>query len=382
MTVRREQRRDPDTGAAREFWMVDVNFTHPDGRRQRIRKVSPVQTRRGAEAYERELRGTLLAGTFRRKEEEVPTLERFAQEFLDGYAKANNKPSEVAAKEWICRLHLVPVFGRRRLDEIDARSIERYKARKLDEGYKATTVNNQLMTLGKLLRVAQEWGIIQVVPTIRRLKVPKPDFDFLSFNEAQRLVDGAEPEWRPMVVLALNTGLRLGELLGLQWDDCDLVARRILVRRSSWHGVVGTPKSGRQREVPLNGRAVTALKEHRHLRGPWVFCQEDGAALVQHHCRPVLRRACKRAGMREVQWHALRHSFASHLVMCGEPLKAVQELLGHASIEMTMRYAHLSPDVRRSAVDALDEVVVQANGNMTATEPRAAQRRTRRSRKV
>ncbi|MEE8408471.1 MAG: tyrosine-type recombinase/integrase [Myxococcota bacterium] len=381
MTARREKRRDPDTGVTRMFWMIDVNFTHPDGRGQRVRKVSPVQTRRGAEAYERELRAALLAGTHRRKEAPVPTLQQFAKEFLDGYAKANNKPSEVAAKEWILRLHLVPALGRRRLGDIDARGIERYKADKLGEGYQPTTVNNHLMTLGKLLRVAKEWGVIEYVPTIRRLKVAKPAFDFLSFSEADRLVEAAEPEWRAMIVLALNTGLRLGELIGLQWDDCDLKARRLLVRRSSWHGVLGTPKSGRQREVPLNALALDALKRHRHLRGPWVFCREDGSPLKQHHGRPVLRRACKRAGLREVQWHCLRHSFASGMVIRGETLKAVQELLGHASIEMTMRYSHLSPVVRRSAVDAHVAREPIPDGNMTATEVGHAVRRKRRGRK-
>jgi len=166
-------------------------------------------------------------------------------------------------------------------------------------------------------------------------------------------VAATEPEWRAMVMVALNTGLRLGEVTALQWDDCDLVAGRILVRRSSWHGILGLPKSGKAREVPMNPTVVETLRQHRHLRGPWVFCQPDGSMLIQHHCKPPLRRACKRAGLRQVQWHLLRHTFASHLVMRGISLKAVQELLGHASIEMTMRYAHLSPDVRREAVGVL-----------------------------
>ncbi len=278
MTVRREKRRD--TGTTRMFWMVDVNFTHPDGRRQRVRKVAPVQTRRGAEAYERELRTSLLAGTHGREEVAVPKLKQFAKEFLDGYARANNKPSEVAAKEWILRLHLVPMFGSKRLDEIRPRDIGRYKADKLDAGLTASTINKQLMTLGKLLRVAVEWGVLKSAPKVKRLRAPKPEFDFLDFGEAARLVDAVDPEWRCMVVVALNTGLRLGELMGLRWDDCDLKIGRMMVRRSAWKSSVDTPKSGKSREMPLNGVAFSALKAHRHLRGPWVFCQADGTRLA------------------------------------------------------------------------------------------------------
>jgi site-specific recombinase XerD len=119
-------------------------------------------------------------------------------------------------------------------------------------------------------------------------------------------------------------------------------------------GEVSTPKNGKQREIPLCDEARTALKRHRHLRGELVFCDEDGDMLTKGECKHPLWRACKRAGLRRIGWHTLRHSFASHLVMRGAPIKAVQELLGHATIEMTMRYSHLSPDVRRDVVRLLD----------------------------
>ena len=99
---------------------------------------------------------------------------------------------------------------------------------------------------------------------------------------------------------------------------------------------------------------VVALKAHRHLRGAFVFCDATGAYLKNDTCRNAILRASKRAGLRPIGWHTLRHSFASHLVARGVPLKAVQELLGHATIEMTMRYAHLSPDVKKDAVRALE----------------------------
>ena len=100
---------------------------------------------------------------------------------------------------------------------------------------------------------------------------------------------------------------------------------------------------------------MDALRAHRHLRGPLVFCANDGRMLTQDECKWPLRRAIAQASLgRSIGWHVLRHTFASHLVMRGAPLKAVQELLGHADIKMTMRYAHLSPDARRDAVKLLD----------------------------
>jgi site-specific recombinase XerD len=110
--------------------------------------------------------------------------------------------------------------------------------------------------------------------------------------------------------------------------------------------------------VELPGSAVDALKGHRHLRGPYVFCQEDGQPLTDGLLKLPLRRALQRAGITREQgrigWHDLRHTYGSHLAMRGIPLTVIKELMGHATIDMTERYAHLSPDTRREAVGVLD----------------------------
>jgi len=356
MSVRKRNIKEPKTGQIREYWMIDVDFELPDGTRKRIRKTSPVQTKRGAEQYERELRNSLLAGTYRKEEKQAPIFEEFAKEFLETYAVTNNKPSEVRSKRKILRVHLVPEFGKKRLNEITKRDIENFKSQKLKAGLAPKTINNLLTTFRRLLAVAQEWEIIETIPAVQWLKVPEPQFDFLSFEEAELLI-GAADQWKSMIVVALKTGLRQSELLGLRWEDVEFSLGKLFVRQAIVEGNLGTPKNGKSRELPLCDSALDALKACRHLRGKLVFCDENGNPLTMGQCKRPLWNACKKAGIRRIGWHVLRHTFASHLAMKGVSLKVIQELLGHSTITMTMRYSHLSPCAKRDAVQLLDGTI-------------------------
>lgn len=286
----------------------------------------------------------------------MPRFDAFADEFLKTYARATNKPSEVRSKTIIFERHLKPAFGKQRLSAIGVRDIDSFKSEQLRKGMSPKSVNNQLTVLRKCLFVAVEWALLAHVPAVKWLKTEEPDFDFLSFEEASRFLDAAkrEQEWYAMMLTAIRTGLRIGELRALRWQDVDLVAGKLLVRKAAAKQIVGSPKSRRSREVELGREVRDALTAHRHLRGELVFCHATGRMLTENECKHPLWRTCRRAGLRIIGWHTLRHAFASHLVMRGAPLKAVQELLGHADIRMTMRYSHLSPSVRRDAVALLD----------------------------
>lgn len=382
MTVRRSPRGQ---------YMIDIQIKQLDGSTCRIRRVSPVQTRRGAEAYERQTRQALLDGTFRHKEEEsepcheVPTFAAFASTFIETYATTNNRPSTVREKRRCLGRGLLPKLGHLRLNLIGPRKIEEYKAWRLrprnGRVLSAKTVNEELGLLGKILRVAQEWGEIERVPAIKRLKVQRPKFDFLDFQEAERLAGAAEnvrDPWSAMIPVAMLTGLRIGELRGLQWDDIDLVAGRLHVQRAADDvGALHPPKNHRDRIVDLPQRAIDILRGHKHLRGPFVFCREDGSMLQRWDCESQskdkrddspLMKVVRKAGLRRIGWHVLRHTYASHLVMRGANLNEVQELLGHASITMTMRYAHLSPARRRAAVGLLDDAPPRHHSGTAAEE--------------
>lgn len=355
MSVRHEKRRDATTGVTRDFWYVDIDLQLPNGQRKRVRKVSPIQTRRGAQEYERELRGAVLSGTFKKQEVEVPTLATFSDEYLNVHTRVNNKASGLRNIQHALKLHILPALGHLRLDEIDEYRVAKFRAALKAKDLANATVNNHLIYLRAMLGKAHEWKKIQVIPKVKKLPNPLPPIRFLSFEEAERLESAASEssDWAAAVVLALNTGMRLGELIALQWDDIDLVSRMLTVQRTDWQGTLGTPKSGKTRNIPLNDKALAALKAHRHLRGPWIFCKDDGSRRSNGEFALALRRIRKRAGLQGFEWHGLRHTFASHLAMRNVPMRAIQELLGHADMQMTLRYSHLSPATSRLAVEAL-----------------------------
>jgi integrase len=300
----------------------------------------------------------------------VPTLQDFHGVYLDSKRIGGAKPSAMASREGILRTHILPRLGCFRLDEVTYAVIEDFKialaaTQAANTKHRARplapkTIYNVLVVLSDMLEAARKRGLIASVPEIDWIKIPEPPFDFLDFDEADRLIAAADGEWRAMILTAIRTGMRQGELLAIEKPDLDLSAGRANVCRNYVDGHFGTPKSGKPREIQLGDEVCAALaKQIEHNRGPLVFCDASGGVLTSGKLIQPLRRACQRAGLRFIGWHDLRHTFASHLVMRGAPLKVVQELLGHASIMTTMRYAHLAPHVARDAVRLLDRPVLR-----------------------
>jgi integrase len=155
-------------------------------------------------------------------------------------------------------------------------------------------------------------------------------------------------------MFALHTGARAGEQLAIEWGDVDFASRKVIFRRARSRKLTGPTKSGRERKVPLTNALEKALKAIRHLKGSLIFSKPDGSHLSIWQLHERLWSASRRAGLRQIKWHALRHSFASQLVAAAVPLRQVQEWMGHSTITMTMRYAHLAPDAHASLIEVLD----------------------------
>ncbi len=355
MSVRHEIRRSPATGATRERWIVDVDFEHADGRRERVRKVSPVQTRRGAEEYERQLRAAMLDP--RRNRPRAPTFGKFVRErWWPTYPDAaGNRARTKREKEGHLRLYLLPALDAVALDEVSGEVVERLFASLAERGIGPKTRNNVRATLRRVLASAAEWGVIDAVPELPHARVAAYAADFLVREESDRLLAAARDaeEWA-LLVFALHTGARAGEQLAIEWRDVDVDRGLLFIRRASSMGITGATKGGHDRVVPITAQLSVALAGITHSRGPLVFCHGDGTALAIGQLHERLWGACRRSGLRRIRWHDLRHSFASQLVLAGVPLLQVQAWLGHATIAMTMRYAHLAPREGHELIRVLD----------------------------
>lgn len=350
------QETDPKTGKKR--WRVDVTWEAPDGEVQRIRKVSPTNTRKGAEQYERDVRNALSDGSYG-KRRETPTLEAFRERYFRDHV-AKLKPSSRDAQETIWRVTLLPAMRALRLDKIDQQALAVLATSMRERDAKPKTINNALSALRTALSRAHDWGMLRSVPPVPWAKVTQQKFDFFSFPEADQLVAAGSA----MVTFALRTGLRIGELLELQWPDVSLPRQQVTVSRSVYwtkkKAHVGGTKSGKVRTLALTSEAVAALESLQppaQRRHGYVFAKSStGAQMTRNEAKWVLWRAQSAAGIRRTGWHVCRHTFASHLVMRGVSIATVQQLMGHATIAMTMKYAHLAPDHLRSAMAVLEPV--------------------------
>jgi integrase len=351
--------RRPD-GSRAGWWYYQRTVRLPDGRKVRIHGKAPINTKRAAEIAEREHVERMLNPP-PAEPEPVVTFAEFADTFTTSYVKARNKPSEQANKRRILAKHLTPRFGELRLDQIGRAEIDGLIADLRAGGRSKKTVNNVLAVLSKLLGYAVDLGALEAKPKMGMFKIKGQPFRFLDFEEYAALLEAAEPEpfWRVAILLAGDAGLRRGEIRGLERSHVHDATGRLVVSQALWHEVMGTPKGGGPRTIPLTARLRGELKRARHLRGRFVVPGDDGAPVSIEAMRWNLPRLCRKAGIEEIGWHALRHSFCSHLAMRGAPAKTIQELAGHTELSTTMRYMHLARGEKDRAIALLDQPIPQ-----------------------
>jgi integrase len=290
------------------------------------------------------------------EEKHVPTFEEFSKEWYETYVMTVNKHSEQYTKEGVLRVHLVPFFGQTPIDKISAYQIEQFKSLKVKAKLNPKTINNFLACLRKCLQSAIDWEKISTMPKMKKFPIDGGRIDFLSpIESAQLLTDTGHPTINGMTLMGLRTGMRFGELIGLDWSDVDLDKRRINVKRNKVMGKIGTPKNGKTRSIDIASDLHAYLIQQPKKKGA-VFQLQDGRELTHHLALNALKRSCERVNVRKVSWHVLRHTTASQLVAEGVPLNVVKELLGHSNILMTMKYAHLAPSAIKDAVELFSKI--------------------------
>lgn len=281
------------------------------------------------------------------KVQKSPTFDAFMAEYVD-WLRTNRKPQSVTRAESAAK-HLLAFFRLKKLSDLTAWQMEQYKKARKEDGAAPATVNIELTFLKAMLRKAHAWGNLTVPPVVKLLKQPPGKTRVLSDEEEARLLASASPSLRRLIQAGLLTGFRRQELIMLRPEDVDL--ERGLITVAACYA-----KSGESRTLPIGAQLKAVLQDALNERGasPTVFVSGLGKPWHPVGCTQVFKYTCKRAGIEILSPHVMRHTFASRLVMAGVDLRTVQELLGHKSIAMTIRYAHLSPDHKRAAIAALE----------------------------
>jgi len=344
------------------IWYADFGWSDPlTQRRRRFRRSTGV---REGESWTRAER--IAAAWKRSLEQPIDPSQRWAafSGFADHWMKVHVVPSCTAATcrsyETILRVHLVPWFGDRELRSIELHDLERFVAQKL-ETLAVKTVRNHLGVLSSMFSSAKRWRFVErdITEELVWPRAPEPELAFWDRWETARFLEvckQVEPGLHPLAFTSLRTGLRRGEIIGLQAWDVQLRQAQFHVRRSVVRGVEGPPKSKASRVVPM-GPGLQSFMETR-LQGregeDLVFPGPSGGWWTPSQIRKPFGRAIAAAGVPRIRWHDLRHSYASQLVIEGVPLAVVQQLLGHSDIRTTLRYAHLRPSTLAQHVAVLD----------------------------
>ncbi len=239
-------------------------------------------------------------------------------------------------------------FGNRPIGQITHAELQDWQARKRQIN-KPATVNRIMCRLRHMLNKAVEWQLLEESP-MRRLKFLRENnarLRYLSLEECDRLIAGCvAPHLKAIVTIALHTGMRSGEIRSLNWGDLDFDSGFLIIRDS---------KNGEARHVPMDSTVVNLFCNYQRTAGSdFVFTNAAGGRIgwLQHG----FRKALVRAGLSDLHFHDLRHTFASQWMMAGGELYALKDILGHKTIAMTQRYAHLSPAYRRSMVDRMEQI--------------------------
>jgi integrase len=319
------------------YW---IDFYDPN--RKRVQESSQSSNRHNAEDLLTLRKSEILRGVY--KHPIKITLGEFGERYME-HAKAN-KRSWLRDEQMLN--HLEEFFGKEKpLTEITPMKIEDYKLRRRGK-IADSTVNRELALLKRMFNLAITWDLFLGLNPVRKVRFFR-EFNIglrvLSPEEEKKLLQNAIPYLQDLILFALNTGLRIGEIFSLRWSNVDLKGGILAVFASKTQTI---------REIPINSethRVLEAWKLNKKNEGVF-YNPQTGKPFVD--LKTGFNLACEKSGVSGVTWHTLRHTFASRLVNSGVDIVTVKELLGHSSISVTMRYAHTNIESKRAAVEKLD----------------------------
>lgn len=321
-------------------WWID--FYDSNGKRRR-KKVSP--DKRIATAALRDIQVKITKGEYLGLKEESLTFRAFTEKYWAAVSHTFSAQEQDRARR-ILDQHLIPAFGGNRVSRISRQQIEGYLATRASQ-VKAGTVNKEFIRLRHLLNRAVAWGCLKANPCkgISPLKEPPPRVKYLVPEQVDRLLEACGRHslglWA-IVTIAMNTGMRQGEILGLTWADVDLQAKTVRLTKT---------KNNESRIVPLNTEALKALTT--------ITRSLDSFALVflgwtRARTTMAFRRACRQAGIADFRFHDLRHHAASWLTMKGVNQRTIEAICGWKDPRTARRYQHLNAAVLHDAVARLE----------------------------
>jgi integrase len=267
------------------------------------------------------------------------------------WAEGRQRSWQISKKYMVKQL--VSRFMNFKLSHFNTNIVEQFQTERLNKGNKPATANRLLAAIKHMFTKACEWemiteGTFKRVHKVKSLQENNKRLRYLTKEECQSLINACDKHLKPIVIAALNTGMRRGEIFSLNWNNIDLKHGFILLEKT---------KNGDRREIPINDTLKRTLQGlARRLDIPSVFCDHSTGKRYTD-IKHSFNSACRRAGIDDFHFHDLRHTFASHLIMAGVDITTVKELLGHKTLTMTLRYAHLAPSHKVKAVDILDDTL-------------------------
>jgi len=326
-------------------WVIDFTC-----KGRRIRRVIGT-SKREAEAAAAAIKADIIRDKYGfAKPKKQILFEKFAKEYYELHSK-QNKRSWMRDRASI--RNLLRFFKGKTLNSITPDLIERYKAKRKDEVSPAS-VNRELACLKNMFTKAIEWGKVDKNP-VKKVKLFREQNikeKILTNEEARKLIEVANSHLKPILIVALNTGMRKREILNLKWKNINFSKGYIFIEDS---------KSGRSRKIPMNNLVYKTLKSLKNESG-FVFYNPETKKPIQDVKR-AFGTACKKAGIIGLRFHDLRHTAATKMIEAGVDLVTASKILGHASIQMTMRYAHPTPENMKRAVEKLENIFLNNNGS-------------------